>query len=132
MKDIVKDLFTVLLAKADKSPEKQVRMSKTEKTMKAYLDNDPQGIRETFHQEFKRLEAEQIIAIKWHNPNILLQYIQLIDADQLALQVGYSRLGNRFEQAKQMVESKLTDSPHLKAVYDLLFNKWQSTGMFEG
>lgn len=132
MKDIVKNLFMALLAKADKSPSKQVRMHKKEKPMNAYLDNNPQGIRETLHQEFKRLEAAQIIAIKWHNPNILLQYIQLIDAEQLALQVGYSRLANRFEQARQLVESELIDSPHLKSICEPLFNKWQDSGMFEG
>lgn len=132
MKDIVHNLFTALLTKADKSPGKQVRLGKTEKPMNAYLTNDPVGIRETFHQEFKRLEAAGILGIKWHNPNILIQYIQLFDADNLAKQIGYRRLGNRFEHAKQLIKSQLTESPHLKAINDQLFSKWQSTGKFEG
>lgn len=132
MKQIVNDLFTALLKKADKSPGKPVRMRKTEKPMRAYLNNDPVGIRETLHQELKRLEAAGILSIKWHNPNILVQYILLLDADVLADQVGYSRLGSRFEQAKHLVQSELIGSPHLKAIESELFSKWQSTGRFEG
>lgn len=132
MKQIINELFTALLKKADKSPGKPVRMGKTEQPMKAYLNNDPVGIRETFHQEFKRLEAAGILSIKWHNPNILIQYILLLDADLLAEQVGYSRISNRFEKAKAQVRSELTDSPHLKAIESQLFSKWQSTGKFEG
>lgn len=132
MKQVVHELLATLLKKADKSHAKNVRLGKTEKAMKAYIDNEPIGISETLHQEFKRLEAAGIVAIKWHNPNILVQFIELLDADALAEEIGYRRLGNRFEQAKSQVESQLEDSVHFKVIKADLLSKWQSTGKFEG
>lgn len=132
MKQRVHELLETLLKKADKAPGKNVRLGKAEKAMKAYIDNEPIGISETLHQEFKRLEAAGIVAIKWHNPNVLVQFIELLDADALAEQIGYRRLGNRYEQAKRQVESQLEDSVHFNVIKADLLSKWQSTGKFEG
>jgi hypothetical protein len=80
-----------------------------------------------------RLADEGLIKIKWHNPNVLIQYIELIDADTLAMQLGYTRRNDKLEKAKKRIEQALyADSHHFVQIREALFDKWKTNGIYEG
>lgn len=129
----IKDALFTLLKKADRADRSRARLGYKESVMKPYVNNDPIGVMQAVHHELIRLESAGIVQIKWLTPNVLIQYVDLIDADSLAEKLGVNRLSNKFEKAKEHVLQQIPkDSPHFITIEAELFNKWQQTGNYEG
>ena len=130
--EFIRSVLVALLKKADKSPDKSVRISATEKPMKPYIDNDPIGLLAATNDELQRFGDKGLITIKWRNIGILIQYIELINADMLADELGYIRLEKRVSSAYALVESSLTKSSSFEQLRFSLLEKWNLTGTYEG
>lgn len=130
--EFIKKVLVALLVKADKSPDKSVRIGANEKCMAPYISNDPIGLSAATNEEFQRFCDKGLITIKWRNTGILIQYIELVDADRLAVEISYIRLKNKVSNAYSLVQSSLTNSFLFEKLSPPLFEKWSLTGHYEG